>query len=40
LSVASFLYFARDKKAVDLNMTSEEFPEEGLAEIFLKNMKM
>lgn len=40
MSVASFLYFARDKKAVDLSMTSEKFPEEGLAEIFLKNMKM
>lgn len=38
--MAPLLYFARDKKALDLSMTSEKFPEEGLAETFLKNMKV
>lgn len=40
MSVAPLSYFARDKKTLDLSMTSEKFPEEGLAETFLKNMKV
>ena len=40
LSVTPLLYFARDKKTIDLSTTSEKFPEEGLAETFLKNMQV
>lgn len=35
-----WLYFARDREASDINMTSEKFPKEGLTEIFLKNKKV
>lgn len=34
------LYFARDKKALDLSMTSEKFSEERLGRNILRNMKV
>ena len=40
MSVTPLLYFAKDKKTIDLSTTSEKFPEEGLAETFLKNMQV
>lgn len=32
MSVTPLLYFARDKKTLDLSVTSEKFPEEGLSQ--------